>query len=291
LDTFGNLYLTYLSEQNDKGEFVHEVVVLISTDSGATFQKLEKFCCVADLPSVVVADTVPEGAVWILWTQQDERSSYARLYTSHATVRGLGDVDKFSTPSPITIGEACTSGDIAIGPSGVVITACQTMGDRLPLKIVVNTDRDRPGDFSTYVVAATTNVTPFEWIKPHRRHINAEVGLAFDKYPKSPHFGRLYLVYTEKLDAGDTDILVRFSDDKGKTWSESIRVNDDLPGYMQFLPRIAVDPLSGNIAVCWLDARYSDTNTAVQTFCSIATPTGDLPNFSPEHTDERRFFN
>src|SRR5262249_37820877 len=115
-------------------------------------------------------------------------------------------------------------------------------------------------------------------------YTDAEPGLAFDRYPSSPHYGRLYLVYTDApaptgAGSDDTDIMVRFSRDNGVSWSAAIRVNDDSTTRSQFLPRIASNPLSGNIAVCWLDARNDANNKAVQTYCSMATPTGVSPTF------------
>ncbi len=56
-------------------------------------------------------------------------------------------------------------------------------------------------------------------------------------------------------------------------------MNDDATATSKFLPRIASNRLSGNIAVCWHDARNSATNTTMQEFCTIATPTGSSPTF------------
>ena len=74
--------------------------------------------------------------------------------------------------------------------------------------------------------------------------------------------------------------MLRFSDNDGATWSASpIRVNDDPPGKSQFLPRIASNRLSGNIGVCWHDARNSPANNTMEEYCTIATPTGASPAF------------
>jgi len=51
------------------------------------------------------------------------------------------------------------------------------------------------------------------------------------------------------------DIYVRFSDDDGATWSSPVRVNDDHTKNSQFLPKISLDPTSGNLAVVWYDSR------------------------------------
>jgi len=65
-------------------------------------------------------------------------------------------------------------------------------------------------------------------------------------------------------------------------------VNDDATATSKFLPRIASNRLSGNIAVCWHDARNSATNTTMQEFCTIATPTGSSPTFMANAEITRR---
>src|SRR5436309_3296745 len=51
------------------------------------------------------------------------------------------------------------------------------------------------------------------------------------------------------------DIYVRHSDDDGATWSSPVRVNDDTTKNSQFLPKISLDPTTGDLAVVWYDAR------------------------------------
>jgi hypothetical protein len=89
--------------------------------------------------------------------------------------------------------------------------------------------------------------------------VDAEAGLAYDR-SGGPNNGRVYLVYTEETvnESNDTNILVRFSDDDGTTWSDPVQVNDDATTNSQFLPRIALDQTTGNIAVSWHDARNDD---------------------------------
>jgi len=71
------------------------------------------------------------------------------------------------------------------------------------------------------------------------------------------HNGRVYLVYTRERpnESDDTDIHVRYSDDNGATWSAEVRVNDDRTTNSQFLPKISLDPTTGNLAVVWYDSR------------------------------------
>jgi hypothetical protein len=56
-------------------------------------------------------------------------------------------------------------------------------------------------------------------------------------------------------ESNNTDIYVQYSDTTGSTWSPSVRVNDDATVNSQFLPKISLDPTTGNIAVIWYDSR------------------------------------
>src|SRR6267154_797871 len=59
----------------------------------------------------------------------------------------------------------------------------------------------------------------------------------------------------QKNESDNTDIYVRYSDDDGATWSAGVRVTDDNTKNSQFLPKISLDPTTGNLAVIWYDAR------------------------------------
>ncbi|MEM8964028.1 MAG: sialidase family protein [Acidobacteriota bacterium] len=285
-DSFGNLYLGYLNAA------VNAVVVLISTDSGQTFTTLATFPGSVDQPTLVAADTTAVGApvaLWVVWNQS------GTMRARGAAVTGLGTVGAFNPLQTVPGTFNCSFGDVAIAPSGTVVQVCQNpTGGQGPASIIVNTDADGlgPNNFGAAIVATTTNVGGFDFIPPQNiRSVDAEAGLAYDAFDgtpslpgfpgPSPRFGRLYLVYTEETinESNDTDIMVRFSDDDGITWSAPIQVNDDTTTRSQFLPRIASNTLSGNIAVCWHDARNSPGNNTMQEYCTIATPTPPTPVF------------
>jgi hypothetical protein len=279
-DTFGNLYLTYI----DAG--VANIVTLLSTDGGATFTNLASFAGSVDQPTVVAANTTQAGvpvAVWVVWNQSGS------MVARGAAVTGLGAVGAFGALQNIPGTAGCSFGDVAIAPSGAVVQACQNpTGGQGPARIFVNTDPDGVGgaNFGAAVQATTTNVGGFDFIPAQNaRSVDAEAGLAFDNHVGSPHFGRLYLVYTEETvdENNDLDIMLRFSDDNGANWSAPIRVNDDpaAPVRSQFLPKISVDDTTGNIGICWHDARNSATNNAMQPFCTVASPSGATPTFLP----------
>ncbi len=298
-DIHGNLYLGYVAD------LMAGVVVLYSTNGGENFSVLHTFTGIVDQPTVVASNTKFSGvteAVWVVW----EEAGVMRASGAEVTGPGLGASGgpiAFNSIQDIPDTTDCSFGDVAIAPSGAVVQACQVSdGADLegPAIIKVSTDADGlgPGSFGTAIIATSTNVGVKDFIPPQNDWgVDAAVGLAYDRsiasapWPNSPRVGRLYLVYTDEvivsggIETGDTDIWLRYSDDDGATWSAQIRVdNEDNPTPMsksQFLPRIASNPKSGNIAVCWHDNRNTAI-TSMEEYCTIATPTPTVPNFMPD---------
>ena len=269
-DTFGNLYLGYLGNANT-------VEVLRSTDAGLTFTSLATFSGSVDQPTLVAENTTDPAApvaIWVVWNQSGS------MRARGAPVTGLGAAGAFTALQNIPGTTGCSFGDVAVAPSGVVVQACQNpTGGQGPANILVNTDADGigAGNFGATVTATATNVGGFDFIPAQNvRSIDAEAGLAYDRNAASPHFGRLYLMYTEEAapENNDTNIMVRFSDNDGATWSAPVRVDGDAGTRSQFLPKIATNRISGNVAVCWHDARNSAGNDTMQEFCNMATPAG-----------------
>lgn len=265
-DTLGNLYVTYINAG------LNQIVTLLSTDGGATFSPLATFTGSIDQPTVVAANTTGGVAVWIVWNQSGS------IVARGATATALGTVGAFSTLQTAPTTSGCNFGDIAIAPNGAVVQVCEVpSGGQGPATLRINIDSDGlgAGNFGTAINTITTNVGGFDFIPAQNsRSVDSEAGFAFDSFASSPHFGRLYMVYTEETvnENNDLNILVRFSADNGATWSAPIQVNDDATTRSQFLPKIASDPLTGNVAVCWHDSRNSGTNTSMEIFCSQAAP-------------------
>jgi hypothetical protein len=90
---------------------------------------------------------------------------------------------------------------------------------------------------------------------------------------------RLYMVYTD-FQSGATDILLSRSVDRGETWSDPIRVNDDVnKGRDHATPAIAVNA-DGVVGVAWYDRRNDSSNTCFDIFFAASVDGGMtlLPN-------------
>jgi hypothetical protein len=200
--------------------------------------------------------TTGAGVVWVDWNNN------GTMQATGAPVTGLGQVGKFVKREDIGKTGGCSFGDISVGPSGEVRMVCtkdksNTSPVIASIRTAIDPDGLGPQGFTAATVIGTTNVQQFDPIKPQKsRTVDAETGLAWDTVASSPHVGRLYLMWTDEQPNGssDTDIWLRYSDDAGTSWSTPTRVND-VTTNAQFLPRIAIDPTTGNLAIGWHDAR------------------------------------
>ena len=259
-DNYGNLFLAYLFNVEDT------LPIALSTDEGLSFHVIANIPGIAkrngkgagekglfhfvDQPTI----SAGEGEVWAVVNVGGPMGAFG------ASVTGLGQVGAFSTREVVPGTNNCTYGDVAIGPGGEVMNVCTlTESGQGGGKLFVNVDPDGlgPAGFGDRVFVTDTHIGGFDFIPPQPdRSVDAEPGLAWDR-SGGPHNGRVYLVYTleQKNESDNTDILVRFSDDQGATWSAPVRVNDDSTVNSQFLPKISLDPTTGRFAVVWYDSR------------------------------------
>ncbi len=244
-DNFGNLFVGYI------GPGRNSVVILLSIDGGNSFEPIANLPA-ADQPTVVTGD----GMVWVTFNN-------GSLVANGAPVFGFGSVGTFGANEVVPSSVNGNFGDIAIGPDGQVMVTFQHATSGVgPDTILVSVDPDGlgPAGFSSPVVVTRTNVGGFDPIPPQpNRTIDAEAGLAWDR-SFGIHRGRVYLVYTDAPAVGSpsTNILVRFSDNNGSTWSAPVQVNDDFSGKSHFLPKIALDQTTGFVGVSWYDCRLDN---------------------------------
>ena len=259
-DRYGNLFMTYLYNVE------LEVPIALSTDGGLHFNLIANIAKppkqsssasgerglfrFVDQPTI----TAGVGEVWMVF------NGGGPIVATGAKVSGLGKVGGFITPEVVPGTNNCTYGDVSIGPRGQVMQVCSlTESGQGGGKLFVNVDPDGlgPAGFGSRVFVAETHVGGFDFVPAQPdRSVDAEPGLAWDR-TGGPHNGRVYLVYTleQPNESNNMDIYVRFSDNDGATWSSPARVNDDHTKNSQFLPKISLDPTSGNLAVVWYDSR------------------------------------
>ena len=91
----------------------------------------------------------------------------------------------------------------------------------------------------------------------------------------SPNRGTIYVNWTDQRNGNDdTDVWVVKSKDRGETWSNPIRVNDDLPGRHQFFTWMTMDQSTGYLYFIFYDRRnHSDLYTDV--YMAVSKNGGD----------------
>jgi hypothetical protein len=269
-DEHGNLFLSYLyrgqlTSPAHRAEH-HFIPVALSTDGGLHFNLIANIgkpdpastantghrglFRFIDQPTITAAS----GAVWVVF------NAGGPMVASGAPVFGLGSMGVFQPVEVIPGTNNCTYGDVAIGPAGQVMQVCtQTESGQGGGHLRVSEDADGlgPNGFGDTVTVTDTHVGGFDFIPAQPdRSVDAEPGLAWDR-TGGVHRGRVYLVYTREHpnESDNMDILLRYSDDQGLTWSTPMRVNDDHTVNSQFLPKISLDQSSGHVAMVWYDAR------------------------------------
>lgn len=70
----------------------------------------------------------------------------------------------------------------------------------------------------------------------------------------APDKGSWYVVWIDEKN-GDPDVWLLASRDRGSSWEDRVRVNDDGPGNVQMFAWLAVDATDGSLVVLFLDRR------------------------------------
>ncbi len=272
-DSYGNLWMTYLLNTNGN------VFVAVSTDGGLTFTKAAEI-----VPTTPTGSRAPAGAaskrmrppsnnpnifgdqpsisagrnsVWVSYTSVPSEVVQA----FGASVTGLGRFGSFSAPQSVPTSDGRGDyGDTAVGPDGQVMVTYQDQTNGQGgshIYTALDANGLQPGGFADPRLLARSRVGGFDYIAAQPdRSIDAEANLAWDR-SGGPHNGRVYAIWTQETpnESDNTDIMFQYSDDNGATWTPAVRLNSDHTVNSQFMPSIAVDQASGDVAVSWYDCR------------------------------------
>jgi hypothetical protein len=233
-DSFGNCFLGFLDQADP---FNPQLRLSLSTDGGQSFAPL----AIPDPPGFEpgLALAVGPDSVWVVFESYD---TAPRVKTLAAPVTGLGAVGPF-TVQTVPASFLADRPDIAIGPGGEALVVTEHTPNGSPGFIEVGVDPDGLGPAGFGTPLTVTNVAGYPQV--------ATPQLAWDRGR-----GRAYLAYKDtQFDSGSRDVLLRFSDDGGATWSAAIRVNADVFSADRLIPNVAVDPSTGHVGVGWYDFR------------------------------------
>lgn len=288
-DSYGNLFVAYKREDTGSTE------VLYSYDNGQTFHVLASLSGIQSDP---VLATGP-GALWLGVQQNKKTGNPASVANSGAViyatkVSGLGRISALRRVASLSTVTSIID-SMAVGPDGQLVVAYQYATDLGPTVVYTRTDPDGlgPKPFGPPSQDVVSNVGTSTMITPNEiTGISADASMAFDDSPDA-YTGRLYMAYVgaSSPDTDATVIDLVYSDNDGATWSSPVQVNDDTSPNSHFMPSLAVDPVTGSVAVTWYDSRNDNgipgvggtDNTAnddVQVYGAVGSPAAGGVNFS-----------
>jgi Bacterial Ig domain/FG-GAP-like repeat/PKD domain/RTX calcium-binding nonapeptide repeat (4 copies)/Beta-propeller repeat len=266
-DNFGNLFLAY------QGSAGNNIVVAWSMDGGRTFKEgdvheFEKEGAPdGNGDRVVGSPKLAFGAarneLWITF----EDLAAGNIRAIGVGVGGLGDVGTFQLQT-VTGSTGGDISDIAVGPAGEVAVVWQTVpagGSSATARLFISKDVDGLGaGMFADPKPVHTSTTDGEF-KPVAQHDSVPLGatLAWDT-SDGPHAGRLYVVFVDMAEdlspifpgPEKLTLFTTFTDDLSVNfWDAPRRVTLDSSFQSMFLPSIALDPVTGNLAVGWYGTR------------------------------------
>lgn len=279
VDSAGNFYYFHLSNPAD-GSWIDRIICQKSTDKGenwsdGTFtgkngeRAQDKHWSAIDPAS---------GRIYLTWTQFDKYGSkeakdstlilFSASEDGGLTWREPMRISKFAgncVDSDSTVEGAVP----AIGPNGEVYVSWAG-----PAGLVFN----RSLDGGLTWLPQEIQIDPFkggwDYKIPGLGRCN---GLPITKcdLSKSPYRGTIYVNWSDQRHGNnDTDIWIASSTDGGKTWGNSVRVNDDKAGNHQFMCWMDVDQANGHIYVLYYDRRHASEDNSTHVFLARSTDGG-----------------
>ncbi|MHC5542619.1 sialidase family protein, partial [Singulisphaera rosea] len=267
-DNAGNLYLVYLelgtyavdllrtsdpSQPWSTANLIYKTIHGIDASASAHF----------DYPGLAIGP----DSIWIAYNGPEG---------VEATGASLDNGVVGSFRDPVIVDPDGHYSTIAMGPDGHVVVADLNGSGRI---VAANIDPNAPpGTGFALSEAAATNVKGGAFDIPAQEQIDTVPGLAWDTSTRFGPQGRLYLSYTDSPDdiSTATFVVVISSDDGGATWSSPVPVTPvKQANSSQFLPSIAVDPSTGNVAVSWYDTSIDPADhTLTQVAVAISQDGG-----------------
>jgi hypothetical protein len=252
VDRFGNFYLvilSYVDTSNPNGLYV-----LKSTDGGMSWS--EPVEVINQVPNVfedkelIACDRSMgphDGNLYVAWT----RFSWT---TEILCARSLDLEDGFEDPVEVSDANGVQWPVPCVGEDGTLYVGWVQYS---PARIRLDRSFDGGETFgsdltisSIYSASATLNGNLKSYSYP-----------ALDcDLSDGPYRGRLYAAYMDRV-GGQRDVFLRYSDDRGTSWSYPLRVNDDSPGNNrdQFHPWLCVSP-DGVVSIVFYDRRHDPSN-------------------------------
>ncbi len=269
----GNLILTRLGRTPFTGLYSH-----YSTDNGLTWSS-QAAVSTDDLErATLISDAYVQsgfyGRTYAAWVKFANPFPVMFSYADDIT-QGWSEPVPVNNPVNRSAG-----GDVILGPEGEVYICWAGVTSVSPFReIFVGFASSGNGGENWNVTENAFEVNGITGILPEKQNIrvNGLPGIGVDT-TEGAYSGNIYIVTGQKElpPAGnDPDIILYRSEDKGLTWSEGIRVNQDeiSNGKIQFFPSIHVDRY-GAVNIIYYDDRNT-TSDSSGVFLSRSTDAGE----------------
>lgn len=269
VDTTGNFYFFHLSNPpNDS--WIDRIVCQKSTDNGKSWSSgtfMGKNGSKAQDKHWATVDR-KTNQIYVTWTQFDKYGSTNTQDSSHIFFSMSSDEgESWSQAKRInqTGGDCIDSDDTvegavpAVGPGGELYVAWAAHE-----KIYFDRSFDHGQTWMDQDFIVTDMPGGWDISIPGIMRSNGFPVTSCD-LSGGPHHGTIYINWADQRNGvNDTDIWLIKSEDHGMTWSEPVRVNDDLPGKHQFFTWMAIDQTNGYLYIVFYDRRnYPDRQTDV----------------------------
>jgi uncharacterized repeat protein (TIGR01451 family) len=266
-DSYGNLFLAYLPDSFEG------VAVALSTNGGQTFTLVTNLAPLdsTDQPRITAPiGGVAGGSVWVMY--KDYTTASTPLQVQGALSTGLGTNGIFGLVQTVPNSTEGGFGDISVGPKGEVAVAFQDNLQGLPnptayplaniwVSLATNSVYEgtiTDNGFDSAQIVATNAIGGVTYIAaaPSGIGVNAAPGLAWDYDGFETNYDKAYLVYTA-VGPNSNAVINLLSAEGGTNWNSGTYVDDEATtgSSDHFLPRVAVDPITGIIGCTWYDCR------------------------------------
>jgi hypothetical protein len=283
-DTANVCYYIHLSNPSPSitpgGSWVDRIVVQKSTDAGQSYPGCAEFgkngTKVQDKAWVVVNPTNNE--IHITWTQFD---NYLNPVSTDSSIilysRSSDGGNTWTIPKRISFfaGDCADSdntvegavpaigplGELYVswaGPKGLVFQRSLDGGNTwLPQELIITTI---PGGWD-YAISGLTrcNGLPFTYCD----------------LSNGPNKGTIYINWSDQRNGiNDGDIWIIKSTDGGNTWTQPLRVNNDVPGKQQFMSAMTIDQVTGYVYVLFYDRRNFTGTSNTDVYLAVSKDGG-----------------
>ena len=282
-DNHGRAFLCYIAFDKlgttnywARGATRNGIFVRGSPDGGKTWDKHDSVVIAhpsepgipfEDKP-YIIADTSHSryaGNLYVGWTEFTLTNS--RMLFARSTDGGIS----WSKPIEISTKEGLPRDDNgavegftgAVAADGTLyVVWCDISG------VVFAVSQDGGATFSSSRTIVKTGPSYFDPEHVFRGNGFPEIGI-------DPRTNQLYVCWSDYMN-GDIDVFVASSKDRGKHWSEPVRVNNDAvhSGHDHFFQWLAVDPVDDSVNVIFCDRRTDPDNRSYYIVLARSTDGG-----------------